>query len=175
VLEHVDLRQQEGVRELCEFLAAEYVDADAEGASHEAATLVERFLRSPRAAELAAANIVRREIEFLLPWPPEGASPSGRFVHGYIDCLYQDPRGRWRLLDYKTNRITADRAPEVAKRYELQMLVYTLACERALGEPLAECTLELLQAGVEYSFTWDAESRRHGVARIHAAIEELAR
>ena len=46
----------------------------------EAAELVGRFLDSPRAAEIAAAKEVYRELEFLLAWPPEGceAATGGR-------------------------------------------------------------------------------------------------
>ena len=34
--------------------------------------MVGRFLASPRAAEIAAAEKVYRELEFLLAWPPDG-------------------------------------------------------------------------------------------------------
>lgn len=173
VLERTDIRRQDGVRELCDFLAPQFSDLAPIELAAQATAMIERFLRSPRATELTASDVIRREVEFLLPWVPAGAGYDGRYLHGYLDCLYQDPQGRWRLLDYKTNRATADNVREVARRYELQMLVYTLACERALGQPLAECTLQLLDAGAEYSFQWDAAERRSGMDRITAAMESL--
>jgi ATP-dependent helicase/nuclease subunit A len=116
---------------------------------------------------------VRREIEFLLPWPIAGADGDGRYLHGYIDCLYQDAQGRWRLLDYKTNRASVENAAAVAQGYELQLLVYTLACEKSLGEPLAECTLVLLDPGTEHAFAWDAAARRKGADRLTDAMQSL--
>lgn len=172
VLERVDLRRPAGVRNLCEFLAPQFCGGAPESLAADAAAMIERFLDSPRAAELAAATLVRREVEFLLPWPPEGAYDN-RYMHGYIDCLYQDAQGRWRLLDYKTNRTPAGGVGELARKYELQMLVYALACERALGVPLAECVLQSLDSGGEKAFTWDAAARRSGADRITAAMQSL--
>ncbi|HEX6963576.1 MAG TPA: 3'-5' exonuclease, partial [Lacipirellula sp.] len=175
VLERMDIRRQTGVRELCEYLAPRFTEADPPSLAAEACSLLERFVKSPRAAELAAAQVVRREVEFLLPWPLDGAPPHECYLHGYIDCLYQDREGRWRLLDYKTNRATAKTVPQVADQYKLQLLVYALACERALGEPLAECSLQLLHPGAEYTFQWSEADRRRGIEQIAAAIMELCR
>jgi ATP-dependent exoDNAse (exonuclease V) beta subunit len=135
--------------------------------------MIERFLQSRRAGELAAANVVRREMEFVLPWPPGADGPVARYFHGYLDCLYQDAAGAWRLLDYKTNRAAAGNVPDMAKRYELQMLVYTMACEAALGQPLEERLVHSLDSATEHSFRWDAAERRRGVDRISAAIDSL--
>jgi ATP-dependent exoDNAse (exonuclease V) beta subunit len=110
----------------------------------------------------------------MLPWTVGAGGFVGRYLHGFIDCLYQDMHGRWRLLDYKTNRARAGDVPQLVRRYELQMLVYSLACERALGAPLAECTLVLLDPGIEHSFAWDAAARERGIVRLDAAIQSLA-
>lgn len=115
---------------------------------------------------------MRHEVEFLLPWPP-GESAAGQYLHGFIDCVYQDARGRWRLLDYKTNRVAAGGVGELAERYELQMLIYALACEQALGESLQECTLVALASGGEHGYRRDAEARRSSVERINRAMETL--
>ncbi|MBA3480464.1 MAG: UvrD-helicase domain-containing protein [Pirellulales bacterium] len=173
VLERMDVRRQEGVPELCEYLAPRYTEGDPVTLAAEAAAMIEPFLHSPRAAELAAATVVRREVEFLLPWPIDAADGEGRYLHGYIDCLYQGADGRWRLLDYKTNRATIENAGAVARSYESQLLVYALACEQALGEPLAECTLVLLDPGTEHAFAWDAAARRKSAARLTAAMQSL--
>ena len=102
------------------------------------AELISRFLASPRAAAIAAAEKAYRELEFLLAWPPAGEQtgsgadvpePPARYLQGFIDCLYCDAEGQWRLVDYKTNRVTADTLPAVAGNYEMQMLVYALAAE----------------------------------------------
>jgi ATP-dependent exoDNAse (exonuclease V) beta subunit len=133
--------------------------------------MIERFLASPQADDLSRARVLRREIEFVLPWPPDGQASGGRYLHGRLDCLYQDEHGRWRLIDYKSNRVKREHVSQAVDRYELQMLAYALACERALGEPLAACGLELLDPGVEYCFTWDEAARRRKMELITAAMD----
>ena len=77
---------------------------------------------------------VHREIEFLLAWPPdEPTQTTADYLQGYIDCLYQDADGKWHLIDYKTNDVSAAACRDAAARYEMQMYVYALAAERALG------------------------------------------
>lgn len=194
ILERIDFNRPRDARRLAELLAPQLIGAFPERAADEAASLVERFLQTPLAAELAAASIVRREIEFLLPWPPanrsmpvesasaervQGSASAGPrsgsspYLHGFLDCLYQDSAGRWRLVDYKTNRVAASEVSRVAATYELQMLAYRLACEAALGEPLAECSLVLLHPGVTHTLAWDAAAERRGIQQITTAINTL--
>ena len=177
-LERLDFKHPERAAELCEFLAPQFLDGGAEPSPAVVATavaMVERFLSSPRGIELAAAKIVRREVEFLLPWPPGEVAAAGRYFHGYIDCLYQDAAGVWRLLDYKTNRVAAANVDQVASQYELQMLVYSLAVEQALGAPPAEAALELLDAGDERCFTWSDAQWQQGIERINKAMTSFPR
>ena len=94
-----------------------------------------------RAAGIASAKEVYRELEFLLPWPPEGPRAGGRYLQGFVDCLYCDAGGRWRVVDYKTNRVARERIGTAASAYEMQMLVYALAVERILKCPPAELAL----------------------------------
>ena len=173
VLERIDFKRPASAATLCESLAALLPDPPEEKTIARATTLVEEFLNSPRAQELAAAKVVRREVEFLLPWPPASDVPTQRYFHGFIDCLYQGADGRWRLLDFKTNRATAENLAAMANQYELQLLVYTLAVEQALGEPPAESVLVLLDSGVEHQFEWDAKARASRVKRIDDAIADL--
>jgi ATP-dependent helicase/nuclease subunit A len=172
VLERVDFKKPAKVKELCEFLAPQFVAGDWAQAVEDAARLVEQFLQSERGQQLAKAACVRREVEFLLPWSFSGDQNAGRYFHGYIDCLYQDAAGVWRLLDYKANRIAAE-GVQTASRFQLQMLVYSLACEEALGQPLADCAIVFLQTGEEHAFDWDEKSRERGIERISAGMESL--
>jgi ATP-dependent helicase/nuclease subunit A len=174
VMERIDFRRPEEAAELCRFLAPQEAPGAPGPATERAAAMIERFLASPRADELSRARAVRREIEFVLAWPPFGDYFHGRYLQGRLDCLYQDERGRWWLLDYKSNRIDRRDVSQAVERYELQMLAYALACERVLGEPLAACGLELLDPGIEYCFTWDEAARRRGIERITAAMDAPA-
>jgi ATP-dependent exoDNAse (exonuclease V) beta subunit len=75
---------------------------------------------------------------------------SSRFFRGYIDCLYQDTRGGWHLIDYKTDTVSPDEVAQKAQQYEMQIGLYALAAEKALGDRLAEVVLYFLKPGQEY-------------------------
>src|SRR6185295_5674311 len=94
----------------------------------------------------------------------------GRYLQGYIDCLYQDAAGGWHLVDYKTNDIPTAAVPKAAQQYEMQMVVYALAAERALGQPPVELVLNFLRPGVEHTFPWNDAARRRGIALVNDAI-----
>jgi ATP-dependent helicase/nuclease subunit A len=174
VLQGIDFGAPSELKETCEFFAPQFMTANWDLAAAEAAELVARFIGSPRGRDLANAGILRREVEFFLPWAREENHESpDRFFQGFLDCVYQGQDGRWRLLDYKTNRVPIERVPETAECYELQMLVYATACERALGQPLAECAIVFLAPGVEHRFEWDESARRRGRQQISQAMESL--
>jgi ATP-dependent helicase/nuclease subunit A len=178
VLAEVDFARPDDVGDLVRRHADEQ-PGDGRQDNHGAAELVGRFLASPRAAEIAAAEKVYRELEFLLAWPPDGdraatgvggPQPSGRYLQGFIDCLYCDSAGQWRLVDYKTNRVSADTLPTVAGQYEMQMLVYALAVERILKCPPVELVLCFLRPGLEYHFVWNAAARQRVVELVNRAL-----
>jgi ATP-dependent helicase/nuclease subunit A len=145
-----------------------------EQAIGDAVVMLTRFVKSPRAAELAAARELHAELEFLLAWPPEDV-PDGReappcILEGVIDCLYQDPSGRWHILDYKTNRVTEAGVAKAAGPYEMQMLLYGLAVERILHEPPASLVLHFLRPGVEHGFEWNDAARRRAIELVDRGL-----
>ncbi len=131
--------------------------------------MIGRFLASPRATQIAFAVEVHRELEFLLAWPPENPRSGGRYLQGFIDCLYRDPASQWRIIDYKTNNITAQTLEQEAAKYEMQMLVYALAAEKILKQSPAELVLCFLRPGLEYQFGWNNGARE----RVVKMVEEL--
>ena len=155
VLERVDFdRSINDLQELCSFLAPQNVEDEPHLAANEATEMIGRFLSSPRAKQLATARAVHREVEFLLPWPLDDNATDGRFLHGFIDCLYLDEQSNWHLLDYKSNQVPVGGIHELAKGYAIQMFVYHHACERALGVAPVETVLHFLRPGDEVSFEW---------------------
>jgi len=185
VLEHFDFGMlaapssggptaQDEVRRLLDRLAEEASDSGKPTADvADAAKLLERFLASPRALELARSPRVLREVEFLLAWPPDSVHKpdgSGLSLRGYLDCLYQDAQGGWQLIDYKTNLISAAGVPGAALTYEMQMLLYGLVVEQVTGKPAAGIHLCFLRPGVEHSFTWGASARHRAIELIDRAL-----
>jgi len=131
-----------------------------------AQTVLTTFLKSARFQQLAAAQERHVEVEFLLAWPPGAADYAGPTLHGFIDCLYQDATGAWHVLDYKTNRVTAATVSQVAAQYELQLGVYALAAEAALGSAPHSLILHFLATGLEHPLTWDQAARERTIATI---------
>ncbi len=169
VLEQIPFGQPVDLARLVAHFAEIHLPGDEEGAA-QALELVSRFLASPRAADMAAARQMHKEREFMLAWPPGDRQPGGRFLRGYIDCLYEDSQGAWRLIDYKTNHTTAATLAATAAGYEMQMLVYALAVERVLGSPPKSMTLCFLRPGLEYQFQLDDSARDRAVEMVNQAM-----
>ena len=136
-------------------MAPLHLESNAPEAATEAAELVGTFLQSERAAGIVQASQLRREVEFVLPWPLDQRPFAGRYLHGLIDCLYQDRAGDWHLVDYKSNQVASMGIRAEAQPYALQMFVYSMACERALGVRPVESVLHFLRPGEEYAFQWN--------------------
>jgi ATP-dependent helicase/nuclease subunit A len=164
VLAEVDLARPSSLRDLVARRARA-----TDGYADAAIELLERFLSSPRAADMARAARLHRELEFLLRWPPEAAE-SAKFIQGFIDCIYQDAGGAWRIVDYKTNRVTAEGLAAAAAPYEIQMLLYALAAETVLKEPPQELVLHFLRTGMEHRFEWNAGARQRLTDLVNQAI-----
>ena len=62
------------------------------------------------------------------------------FIQGIIDLLFRDGKGRWVLLDYKTDRDAED----IADRYRIQIDLYAAAIEALLQLKISEKYLYLL-------------------------------
>ena len=172
LLERINFTQPSAdLAALSEFLAPQHVE-ESKKTTHEATRLVENFLHTPRATTLSTAPQIHREVEFLLPWPPNRPSSEGRYLQGYIDCLYQDADGDWHLLDYKSNQVTEADIPQAAERYAMQMFVYSLACERALGVAPVESVLHFLRPASEFAFQWSDAERTAMSEQIDLAMRK---
>jgi ATP-dependent helicase/nuclease subunit A len=170
LLARIDFKNPETIRDECEYLAAQLLLPNVDETCRVGLDMVQRFAASPRGKQLAIADAIHRELEFLLAWPSGDSSTDPTYFRGYLDCLYQDRDGRWRLLDYKTDNIAAADVARYAERYAMQLYVYALAAERALGEPPAELALYFLRPGVEHIFPWNDSIRRQALENVNSAI-----
>jgi len=79
------------------------------------------------------------------------------------------------VLDYKSNQVHAAGIPQPAENYALQMFVYNLACEEAIGVAPVESVLHFLRPATEFVFAWGDAERAARVELIDSAIQaELA-
>ena len=111
---------------------------------------IERFLRSRLYAEMEGAASLKREFRFNLLLPAEAFTADEArkknlageqiLVQGVIDCLLFYKDGRYALIDYKTDTLTAEErenpalaAARLRARHKNQLTYYGQACEKMLG------------------------------------------
>ncbi len=102
-----------------------------------------RFGRSEWYLRFRRAEILGREIPFLMPWGER------QVMEGVIDVLYRLDGGLW-IADYKTDSVTSEEAPARAEGYREQGRAYKAAVSHSLGEPVRfHCLFLRCATGVE--------------------------
>lgn len=175
VLERIDFTDEASSQRWCQNLAPHHHPLNSQQAALAADDLVQRYLASELAADMRQAEQVHRELEFTLCWPLESSEVNPRYLQGYLDCLYQTSAGDWRVVDYKTNHVTAGAVPQLAAKYELQMLVYGLAVEQTWGTGPKELVLHFMRPGVDHIIEWNPAARTRAIELVNIALETIAR
>ncbi len=114
----------------------------------EISEIIHRFLTSEQAKEILKAEVFYPELPFILRLPYG-------LVQGTVDLLYQNRKGEWVVLDYKTSRVQADTLAERGEDYRLQLELYALALREILGHPPAEARIHFLRAGLSHCIPFD--------------------
>lgn len=143
------LTTPEAAREAVDRLAAAGKLSACEAAAVDAAGLC-RFALSPLGRRIAAAPRVLREFPFALLCPAErffpGAEGEELLLQGVVDCCLIEPDGAV-IVDYKTDCIAPEAAPERAKRYAAQLETYAWAVSRITGLAVKAKIVYFLQPG----------------------------
>lgn len=100
-----------------------------------------QFYQSDIGKRMLCSPEIRREWSFNLRL--EGDT----LLQGVIDCAFME-NGQWILLDYKTDRITDEKA--FIQRYAMQLEWYARALERITAIPVKEMWLYALGKGKAY-------------------------
>jgi ATP-dependent helicase/nuclease subunit A len=108
---------------------------------------------------LTNAPYVKRELAFTARFSPaelpreSGTSGTGELedefvvVQGVADVAVILPKEIW-LLDFKTDRVTANQLDEKTEMYRPQLDLYSRALERIYGRPVTERRLHFLSCGI---------------------------
>jgi ATP-dependent helicase/nuclease subunit A len=99
------------------------------------------FGASDSYARLASAEILGREVPFLMPWGER------QVMEGIIDVIYRLDGKIW-IADYKTDRTSPAEAPAKAGLYAPQAAIYREAVSRCLGLSQPRFQFLFLRAGV---------------------------
>ncbi len=97
------------------------------------------FFASQVYRELTAAQILGREVPFLIPW-------GDQIMQGVIDLAYERD-GRLYLADYKTDRVKKKDLRRSVGSYRHQAQIYSEAAARSLGRDVAGFKLIYLRLG----------------------------
>ena len=112
------------------------------------------FLRSPLADRIRGAEQVWREYRFALLMPAEryagGAEGEEMLLQGVADCVFRQD-GALTVVDFKTDRVTAEEAPARAEIYRGQLQAYSDALSRIMEMPVERRVLYFFQCGQEIS------------------------
>lgn len=116
---------------------------------------VSRFFASPEGRALKTADNVLREFKFSLLRPAKdyfpGAEDDTLLLQGVIDCAAEQG-GSWTVIDYKTDRVTAEAVAERAELYRGQVEAYARALTEITGKPVEKTVLYFLHPGISIIF-----------------------
>lgn len=114
------------------------------------------FYQSPLGRRLKRAAEVYREFDFYLTVPARAVMPDTAFsagdedesvlLQGIADCFFVEDGGII-LLDYKTDRVTAQEAPAAAERYRMQLSYYAEGISAVMNLPVREAYVCFLSCG----------------------------
>lgn len=96
--------------------------------------------KSPVYKELCSAQILGREMPFLIPW-------DGRIMEGVIDLAYKW-QGQLYVADYKTDHVDSNNIAGIKRDYHHQARIYTEAVSRSLNCEVTAFRLIFLRLGV---------------------------
>ncbi|MBQ3706362.1 MAG: UvrD-helicase domain-containing protein [Clostridia bacterium] len=154
--DHKKLRENGVAAEIERLVKERYLSAASASLLYE--KQLERFRGSALLDALLRSPLVKREFRFnvLLPAARFTADPDFAAklcerdvkvtVQGVVDCVYRDPdSGRLILVDYKTDRLTAEElrdpalaAEKLRARHRNQLTYYREICSAMFGEEIAE-------------------------------------
>lgn len=132
---------------------------DARAIGKDLSGMIESFSATPLWSDIARAEQPLRELDFVLECGPA-------LLHGQIDLIYRPAGGSWHIVDYKSDRIEADRAGDRARRYQLQMLAYSAAAARYLESPPSEASLYFLRPAAVVSTAMSANAVESAQLRL---------
>ena len=103
--------------------------------------MVAQFLASPLAERIRRAGHVWREYRFTLLtdaalYDPQVAGEE-LMLQGVVDCAFETPEGLV-VVDFKTDRVTAERQAQRAEGYRPQLEAYALALGQVLEKEVSE-------------------------------------
>jgi ATP-dependent helicase/nuclease subunit A len=169
VLGRWDFREPDGWRPLLGALYPSVGPLTHSAEQREAARLLERLAGSELRQKLARATL-RRDVEFVLTLK-EGPPA----VHGRIETLWQDEKGRWHLLFTSCEPIAPEARAEYWQRRQPGLVLAAAAVQRQSGAWPLSVTLAFLHDGSTLTKAGGRLPHRSVLAAVEEALGEMAR
>jgi len=135
-----------------------------EKAVDDARRIIEEFIKQPLFKTLAQARQVKREIDFVL-------NERRGLIHGKIDMLFEDVKGDWHILDYKTASGDEEAARQSA--YDLQMEIYALAARSILKLPVRSAIIYYLKNQKTVTLVFPPEKDKEIFGGLEKKVRDL--
>jgi DNA helicase II / ATP-dependent DNA helicase PcrA len=90
----------------------------------------------------------------------------GQIVLGKIDLLKRDGNGLIELVDFKTSKMPLDDVSLKAERIDLQLDLYALGAEKALGLKVAKTTAHFLADGKRQTMEWSVDRKSEAARKL---------
>ena len=155
-MQYLDLNapaEESGVAKQVQALTERRLLTPEQAASLDLRALV-RFLSSPLAERIRRAPRVWREYRFALLVDGSLVEPAAAgeeiLLQGVADCVFET-EGGLAVVDFKTDRVTAQDVPRRAEVYRPQLAAYAEALSRVLEKPVVERILYFFAAETEIS------------------------
>lgn len=95
-------------------------------------------------------------------------------IRGKADLLFQDSRGHWAVVDFKTDVIQPDDLDRTAAHYSLQLELYTLFLSRLYpAQPSYQAYLYFTHIADAYTKTFDRQALETIETELAARIQKL--
>lgn len=114
-------------------------------------TWIYTFLNHDIVNRIVKSPTILRELPFCMAVDAKDLGYDGSFekviVQGVIDLCFME-NGKWVIVDYKSDRVDANTAPEAAKKYQKQLELYGHALQNITGIPATEKYIYFFQEGL---------------------------
>lgn len=95
-------------------------------------------------------------------------------VEGIIDVAMFDGDG-WRIIDYKTNRVSKQNIDHLVGEYKFQLESYATGLETVSGQGVRELSMIFLEAPFKIDLPWNFESKESVINEWRRIASEIGR
>ena len=116
--------------------------------------------------QIREAKVHERELAFTI-------ALKDFLLRGIMDAAFLGPKGKWIVVDYKTDAIKKSEVEKRAEHYQAQIDVYALAGQKILGDDVGEIVFHFLTPKVAYRTPITPEFLKGAEERLIGLIAKI--